>query len=94
MRLRSVESLAGDQAQSTFGHIEFDAAILEPFGNVPQLNLDDPLDLGDAQRPEHDDVVQPVDELGAEEPAHCVQHLLLHLLELDRVHERVVRIEL
>src|SRR3712207_7779394 len=43
-------------------HLDLQAVLDQPLGHLPQLQLDDVLQVRAVQRAEHDDVVQPADE--------------------------------
>src|SRR6266850_1762597 len=61
---------------------EVDVALGEALSQVSQLDINDRTDLIRAERVEHDDVVEPVDEFWPE--------ILLHDFEHGRLHLRII----
>src|SRR5262245_5705912 len=63
-----VEAFAGQQRAGVVGDLEHDALAGEAILEVAELQVHDVAQVGLRQRAEADDVVDPVDELGLEEP--------------------------
>src|SRR5207244_103429 len=59
---------------------ELDALLGELLVDLVEHQANDLLDVRQRQRVEHDDVVDPVDELRPERPLHLLHHAVLHLL--------------
>ena len=63
-------------AERAVVHIEGDLAILQKAAEPLELDLDDVAHLRPLQPVEQDNLIQPVQELGPEVPAHCCHHLV------------------
>jgi hypothetical protein len=61
-----VVALAGDEHPRRLAELEGDAPVGQPGADVGDLQVDDPLDLGQRERLEQHDVVDAVEELRAE----------------------------
>src|SRR5580693_8474167 len=80
-----VEPLAGEEGPGPLGRPDLDPAVLHPALHERELEVDDPLDLRFPERVEHDEVVEPVEELRPEERAErLVEDLLPGLGGLRR----------
>src|SRR5437773_2283035 len=78
--VRGVEPLGGQVLASRVGEAERDLAPLQPALEHTDLDVHDLGDLVPAERLEHDDLVDPVHELGSEGRADLGHHLLRPLL--------------
>ena len=81
-----IVALRGQQLPGLRRHVEAEVPRGQQRLQVPELEVHDPHEILAAQRPEDDDVVHPVEELGPEVIAQLVPHPLLH-----PVPRRVVR---
>src|SRR4051812_18893424 len=70
--VRRVPACFGDGVLRLVRQLELDAALGEPSAQARELELDDLAQLFASERPELDDLVDPVEELRAEELAHLV----------------------
>src|SRR5919202_7085747 len=75
-----VEALASHQLFGRVGELEPHLALGQPLAQPAQLDLDDALDLLQAQRVEDDDLVDAVDQLGPEVRPHGVHDPLADLV--------------
>src|SRR5712692_489985 len=75
-----VVSPLDEQVQRRPRGLELDALVRELLVDAVDHQLDDGGDVLPAERMEHDDVVDPVDELRPESPLQLVEDLLLHPL--------------
>ncbi len=69
-----VVALPDDEAPGPLGDLERDPAIGQAGADLVEHQLHDALDLGLGERFEHHDVVDPVEELGAEMGPQLVRH--------------------
>ena len=82
---RGVVALLGQVVLGRVGELEGEALAEELRLQPPHHQVDDLDDLGPGQLVEHDGVVDPVQELGAEVLLERLVHLLLHLLVRHRL---------
>src|SRR5437763_3892451 len=75
-----VEALASHQLLGRLSELQRDLALGESRPQRPQLDLDDALDLLQAERVEDDDLVDAVQELGSEMRPHRVHNPLANLV--------------
>jgi len=72
--IHRVEALLGDEPPGLVGHGEGEPALAEASPEVAEHEVDDPLDFGWRQGLEQDDVVDAVEEFGAEVRAKLRHH--------------------
>src|SRR6185369_9423308 len=70
------------------GQVQTDLAVLEQLLQARQLDIDDRPHVTGAQAVEQDDLVEAIEELGPEMPAHHLHHLRLDLLHRFVLAER------
>ena len=85
-----VEPGLGEPRLGGVGHLEGEAAVRQARLQGLDLQVHDPRQLGHGERVEQHDLVQAVEELGLERPAHHGHHgLALGGLIQGRVHEEL-----
>ncbi len=78
--IRRIITFVGEPLPALGVKLKRDLAVLQQFGEPPELDVDDRRHVLAAQAVEQDDLVDAVEEFGAEMPAHHRHHLRLDAL--------------